>query len=76
MLIRRKVTKEKRVITDFRHLIMRIAKNTLAYPLLKDTFSMLGSSRFEVLSALDLKDAFFKTLGKFQKIRWNLTICW
>ena len=58
MLINRKVTKDKRVITDFRHLNMRIAKNSLAYPLLKGIFSVLGSSRCKVLSALDLKDAF------------------
>ena len=37
---------------------MRIAKNNLAYPLLRDTFSLLGSSKCEVLSVLDLKDAF------------------
>ena len=37
---------------------MRIAKNNLAYPLLKDTFSVLGHSQCEVLSVLDLKDAF------------------
>ena len=58
MLISRKVTQDKRVVTDFRHLNMPIAKNNLAYPLLKDTFTLLGSSRCEVLSVLDLKDAF------------------
>ena len=58
MLISRKVTKEKRLVTDFIHLNVRIAKNNLAYPLLKDTFSVLGSSKYEVLSVLDLKDAF------------------
>ena len=58
MLISRKLTKDKRVVTDFRHLNMRIAKNKLAYPLIKDTFSVLGSSKCEVLSVLDLKDAF------------------
>ena len=30
----------------------------LVYPLLKYTFSVLGSSRCEVLSVLDLKDGF------------------
>ena len=40
MLIRRKVTKDKRVVTHFRHLNVRIAKIDLAYPLLKDTFSV------------------------------------
>ena len=58
MLMGRKVMKDKRVVTDFRHLNMRIAKNNLAYPLLKDTFSVLGSSQYDVLSVLDLKDAF------------------
>ena len=37
---------------------MYIAKNNLAYPLLKDTFALLGSSLCEVMSVLDLKDAF------------------
>ena len=58
MLISRKMTQDKRVVTAFRHLNMRIAKNNLAYPLLKDTFMLLGSSKCEVLSVLDLKDAF------------------
>ena len=58
MLISRKLTKDRRVVTDFRHLNVRIAKNNLAYPLVKDMFSMLGNSKCEVLSVLDLKDAF------------------
>ena len=41
MLISIKVTKDKRVITDFRHLNITISKNNFAYPLLKDTFSVL-----------------------------------
>ena len=57
MLISRKVTQDKRVVTDFRHLNMRIAKNKLAYPLLKDMFMQLGGSKCKVLSVLDLKDA-------------------
>ena len=58
MLISRKLTKDKRVVTDFRHLNVRIAKNNLAYPLVRDTFSVLGSSKCEVLWVLDLKDTF------------------
>ena len=57
MLISRKVNKDKRAVTDFSYLNVRIAKNNLANHLLKDTFSMLGSCKCEVLSALDLKDA-------------------
>ena len=58
MLVSQKVTQDKRVVTDFRHLNMRIAKNNLAYSLLKDTFTLLGSSKCEMLLVLDLKDAF------------------
>ena len=45
-------------MTDFRHLNVRIAKYNLVYPLVRNTFSVLGNSRCEVLSVLDLKDAF------------------
>ena len=58
ILISRKMTKDKRVVTDFRHQNMCITKNNLAYPLLKDTFALLGSSQCEVMSVLELKDAF------------------
>ena len=44
MLISRKLTKDKRVVTDFRHLNIRIAKNNLAYPLVRDISSVLGNS--------------------------------
>ena len=46
MLISRKLTKDKRVVTDFRHLNVRITNN-LTYPLLKNTLSVLGSSNRE-----------------------------
>ena len=58
MLISRKVTQDKRVVTDFRHLNTRIPKNNLAYPLVKDIFTTLGNSKCKVLSVLDLKDTF------------------
>ena len=58
MLISRKLTQDKRVVTYCRHLNVRIAKNNLTYPLLKDTFSALGSSKCKILSVLDIKYAF------------------
>ena len=58
MLMSWKLTQDKRVVMDFRHLNIRIAKNNLAYPLVRDTFSILDNSKCEVLSVLDLKDAF------------------
>ena len=59
MLISRKVTKNKRIVMDLRHLNVIIAKNNFIYPLFKDTFLVLGSSRCEALLVLDLKDAFY-----------------
>ena len=38
MLSSQKVTQDKRVVTYFRHLNVRIGKNNLAYPLVRDTF--------------------------------------
>ena len=49
ILVSRKMTKDKRVVTDFRHLDMRIATNNLAYPLLNPLFTLLGSSKHEVM---------------------------
>ena len=58
MLISHKLTQDKRVVTDVRHLNVRIAKNNLAYPFVRDTFSVLGNSKCKVLLVLDLKAAF------------------
>ena len=58
MLICQKVMQDKRVVSDLRHLNVRIVKNNLAYPLVRDTFAVLGNSKCEVLSVLHLKDAF------------------
>ena len=78
MLIGRKLTKDKRVVIDFRHLNVRIAKNNLAYPLVRDTFLVLGNSKCEVLSVLDLKDAFhsLRLSENSKKILWNTSIFW
>ena len=69
---------DKRVVKDFKHLNARIAKSNLAYPLLKDTVSVLGSSRCEVLSVLDLKVVFhsLRLLENTKKILSNITRFW
>ena len=78
MLISRKMTKDKRVVMDFRHLNMHITKNNLAYPLLKDTFLMLGSSKCEVMSVLDLKDTFhlLRLMENSKKVLWHTSLFW
>ena len=42
MLLSRKMTQDKRVVTDFRHLNTRITKNNLAYPSSKRHIHNIG----------------------------------
>ena len=78
MLISRKMTKAKRVVTDFRHPNMCITKNNLAYPLLKDTFLMLGNSKCEFMLVLDLKDTFhsLQLTENSKKFLWHTSLLW
>ena len=78
MLISRKLTNGKRVVTDFKHLKVRIAKNSLAHLLVRDIFSVLGNSKCEVLSVLDLKDAFhlLRLPENSKKVLWYTSIFW
>ena len=78
MLISRKMTQDKRVVTDFIHLNTRIVKNNLACPLVKDIFTALGNSKCEVLSVLDLKDAFhfIKIIRKVKEVLWHPPVFW
>ena len=58
MLISRKLTKDKKSSDRLQTSKCKNSKNSLVYPLLKDMFSVLGRSKCEVLSVLDLKDTF------------------
>ena len=69
MLISRKVTQDKRVVTDLRHLNVRIVKNNLAYSLLREAFSVLSNSNCEVLLVLDLNDA-FHSVRLSEDLKW------
>ena len=75
MLISRKLTQDKRVVADFRHLNIRIAKNNLAFLLVRDMFSVLGNSKCEVLLVLDFERCipFIKIFGRFKEISWYIT---
>ena len=78
MLISQKVRQDKRVVTDFRHLNVRIAKNNLAYPLVTDTFSVLGNSKCEVPFSTRFKRciSLFMAFRELKKVLWNITIFW
>ena len=58
MLITRKVTRDKRPIVNFRLLNTHIRCRNNTTPLLHDIFKMLGRSQCEVLSCVDIKDAY------------------
>ena len=58
MLVARKENERKRPVVDFRLLNTRIIRRNTSTPLLRDIFIMLGRAQCEVLSCVDLKEAF------------------
>jgi hypothetical protein len=58
MLISRKLTKDKRAIVDLRLLNSRIRRKNITTVLVRDLFNILGNSQCEMMSCVDIKDAF------------------
>ena len=58
MLITRKLTNDKRPVVDFRLLNTRILRKNMSIPLMIDVLSILGNSKCEVMSCVDIKDAY------------------
>ena len=58
MLITRKMTKDKRPVVDFRLLNTRILRRNTSIPLMSDVLSILGNSECEVVSCVDIKNAY------------------
>ena len=58
MLFTRKLTKDKRPVVDFRLLNSRILRWNTSTPLMSDVLSILGNSKCEVVSCVDIKDAY------------------
>ena len=58
MLITGKLTKDKRPVVDFRLLNTRILRRNTSIPLLSDVLSILENSECEVVSCVDIKDAY------------------
>ena len=58
MLIKRKLTRDRRPVVDFRLLNTRIKRHNTATPLMRDICQMLGKAQSKILSCVDLKDAF------------------
>ena len=58
MLITRKLTKDKRPVVDFRLLNTRILRRNTSIPLMSDVLSISENSECEVVSCVDVKDAY------------------
>ena len=58
MLITRKIGADKRPVVYFRLLNTRVKRQNTATPLLRDIYQILGDSQSDILSCVDLKDAF------------------
>ena len=78
MLISRKLTKDKRVVTDFRHLNVRIAKNNLAYPF--GQRHLLDTGKLKVQGIIHIRSegclSLIAVIRKFKEILWNTSIFW
>ena len=58
MLITRKLTKDNRPVVDFRLLNTIILRRNTSIPLMSDVLCILGNSECEVVSCVDIKDAY------------------
>ena len=58
MLITRKLTNDKQPVVHFRLLNTRILRRNTSIPLMKDVLSILGNSKCEVMSCVDIKDTY------------------
>ena len=58
LLVKRKQQNLYRVVTDFRVLNERLVRVNHAFPIVRDCLEVIGASNCEVMSVLDLRDAY------------------
>ena len=58
MLIPRKLSGIPHIIIDFRHLNSTFARLKCSFPLVRDAIQILGASECELISVIDLRDAY------------------
>ena len=58
MLITHKLTNDKRPVVDFRLLNTRILHRNTSIPLMSDVLNILGNSDVEIISCVDIRDAY------------------
>ena len=83
LLVKRKQQNLYRVVTDFRVLNERLVRVNHAFPIVRDCLEAIGASKCEVMSVLDLRDAYHtlplaeesqKYCG-FYTLLWFTNIC-
>ena len=73
ILVSIKLKKNKRYLSDFRHINARIVQTNLGFSLVRDIFTMSGSPDCEVLLVINLKDAFDSLrLTEDSKKHWRI----
>ena len=58
LLVKRKQQNLNRVVTDFRVFNERLVRVNYAFPIVRDCLEAIGTSKCEVMSVLDLQDAY------------------
>ena len=58
MLIPRNISVIQYIITNFRHLNLRLVRLNCSFPLIRDDIQILGASECELISVIDLRDAY------------------
>ena len=78
LLVKRKEQKLYRVVTDFRVLNERLVRINHAFPLVRDCLDAIGSSDCDVMSVLDLRDAYhtLRLAERFAKVLRHYTLLW
>jgi len=59
MLLSKRNSTQKRLITDFRYINQRIVQERYPFPLIRDAIGIIGHSNCKVISTIDLKSAFY-----------------
>ena len=58
MLKPRKMSGIPHIITNFRHLNSRLVRLNCSFPLVRHSIQILGASECELISVIDLRDAY------------------
>ena len=58
MLIPQKMSGISCIITDFRHFNLRLVRLNCSFPLIRDAIQILGTSECELISVIDIRDAY------------------